>query len=101
MNPCLIFDLKVMDHSLDYKNPARIYFVVTQDNQDAIKLLLPNIDLSEVPSLFNMTYNVINNVNKKFKEIIKKSQMVKLITEPRMTKKSELYLMLTHTLILP
>ncbi len=75
--------------------------MVTQDNPEAIKLLLPNIDLTEVASLFSLNDCVINKINKKLKEIINKSQKVKLITEPRLTKKSELYLQLTDTVILP
>ena len=57
--------------------------MVIKENQEAIRLLLPGLDLNEVSCLFNMTENMVKKVNKKLKEIITKGQMVKLITEPR------------------
>ncbi len=82
MSPSIFFDLKVTDSSFETNDHPRIEFYVNKDNKDMIQLLFPDIDFSDISSIFNMTENNLKKLNKKLKEISYKNQKVKLIVEP-------------------
>ena len=101
MSPCIFFDLKVTDTSFETNDHPRIEFYVNKENKDMIQLLFPDLDFTDISSIFNITESYLKKINKKLKEISYKNEKVKLIVEPRVTKKEEFYLLLTNTIILP